>query len=224
MEEARSSLRCVTFTGADERTDVAALERLIYKHPFVEIGLLYSATPEGRNRYPSLDWIKRAASKLGDNCAIHVCGRTARAQIAAGELASLVKHVGRVQVNGTISVDEIVQLYGEVPLLVTQHTAANERLVSGWCATCFDHELLVDGSGGRGQRPEQWLRPETDKMVGFAGGLGPDNLAEEMPRIAAAARGAYWIDMESSLRIDDWFDVDRCYAALKAAEPWFPLN
>lgn len=60
--------------------------------------------------------------------------------------------------------------------------------------------------------------PPASLAVGFAGGLGPTNLAEQVSamRRAAAARGeAVWIDMESSLRdVDargtDTFDLDRC--------------
>src|SRR5471030_3033761 len=55
--------------------------------------------------------------------------------------------------------------------------------------------------------PDTWSRPATNKAVGFAGGLGLDNLRAEMCKIAIVAEGDWWIDMEGKLRKDDWFDV-----------------
>ncbi len=46
-----TQLSVVTLTGADERTDIAQLAQLTADHPYLEIGLLYTTTPEGRNRY-----------------------------------------------------------------------------------------------------------------------------------------------------------------------------
>jgi hypothetical protein len=46
-------------TGADEKTDVASLAKLD-----AEIGLLYTETPEGRNRYPRWEWIRETSLEL----------------------------------------------------------------------------------------------------------------------------------------------------------------
>jgi phosphoribosylanthranilate isomerase len=76
------------------------------------------------------------------------------------------------------------------------------------------HALLVDQSGGRGIKPEQWVRPNTSKPVGFAGGLGPNNLDAEMRKMPLRPRS--WVDMESGLRNEqDWFDVTKAEACIK---------
>lgn len=205
-------LFAITFTGADENTDLTALSWMIAANPSVEIGLLYSATPEGRNRYPSTEWLEKAASVLHGRCAIHVCGKIARAQLREGVLKPIVMHAARVQVNGTVAPEELAALAARVPVVVTQHTESNASLAS---VAVKNHQLLVDGSGGRGIAPQHWVRPETPKLVGFAGGLGPSNIATEIHRIEDAACGPWWIDMESSLRNqDDWFDIERCRAVL----------
>jgi len=46
------------------------------------------------------------------------------------------------------------------------------------------------------------------RMVGYSGGIGPENVASVIERIAAD--GPYWIDMESKVRTDDWFDLSLC--------------
>ena len=57
--------------------------------------------------------------------------------------------------------------------------------------------------------PALTVKPHTAKAVGFAGGLGPDNLARELRKIADIARAGWWADMEGKLRVDDWFSVER---------------
>ncbi len=194
----------LTLTGADERTDIADLVSLVHEYPLVEIGLLLTASPEGRNRYPSLDWLKIATDALSGRCAIHVCGGTARSKLHAGELGSLTHHAPRVQVNGVIAPAELPALAGQVGTLITQHCPSNAGLVD---ARVNNHVLLVDASGGRGISPDAWTRPSTSKDVGFAGGLGLENLRDELCRLAMVAEGEWWIDMEGQLRKDDWFDI-----------------
>lgn len=203
----------ITVTGADERTPIEELVRLTRLSPHVEIGILFSLTPEGRNRYPSCCWIDDAINALGKRCAIHVCGTRAR-QIALRHSYAL-SSAGRVQVNGVVSPEELHRLLYVLPRVITQHNP-------GWGYDLSHtnvpgtHQLLVDASGGRGISPREWRRPETDKAVGFAGGLGPDNLAAELRRLQAVARNPWWVDMEGKLRTsDDWFSVDLAERAIQ---------
>jgi hypothetical protein len=205
--------RCgrITVTGADENTPLAALVALA-AWPCAEIGLLYTASPVGRNRYPSRAWLREATTALTGRCALHVCGRGARRALLCGELDDLTRHTPRAQVNGTLTVDETERLATRVTLLITQHTVANAPLLN---VRADNHALLVDGSGGRGLLPSEWQRPVTAKQVGFAGGLGQENLRGEMMRIARIALGDYWLDMEGRLRTSDWFDVSKAEAVLR---------
>ncbi len=189
----------ITLTGADERTDLRLL-RLIN----AEIGLLYTDTPEGRNRYPSWAWIMQAALCL-PHCALHVCGRGAREKIARGALP--IFNFRRIQINGVLSVSECERICAMYPRhkIITQHRPENQCLLEVFAG---NHEVLVDGSGGRGISPDGWNAPATMKNAGYAGGLGPDNLATELPKIAQIAQGSWWVDMEGKLRENDWFSVD----------------
>jgi hypothetical protein len=111
--------------------------------------------------------------------------------------------------------------------------SANEHEVPG----CF---ALFDVSGGAGILPEKWPEPiyldchpgehggcdEQWDYHGYAGGLGPDNLKFELPKILDAAAGTphteagrIWIDMESKVRSDNdrQFDLDKVHRCLEIA-------
>lgn len=216
-EATAKKLNLVTLTGADERTDLDRLARIVEANPIIEVGLLYTATPEGRNRYPTLEWLNRAAERFTGRCAIHVCGSGARKQLLNGELRDLIGKARRVQVNGLVTGEELPRLAHRVPILITQHNERNQSLADNLSEP--NHQLLVDGSGGQGKSPEAWERPRTSKRVGFAGGLSAENIRKELGRIAKVATGKWWIDLEGTLRsgtpgADDWFNLDRCEAFL----------
>jgi hypothetical protein len=195
----------ITVTGLDERTPVQALLNLA-RMPNVELGFLYTRTPEGRNRYPSREWLARALPRATGRAALHVCGGGARRELVAGEMGELLPHVQRIQVNGLLQVEDVEQICAAYPghTIITQHKPDNAHLLS---VQAPNHALLVDGSGGRGLAPETWVHPDSTKPVGFAGGLGPDSIATELTRVKAVAEGAWWVDMEGKLRTEDWFDA-----------------
>lgn len=179
-------------------TQPAAVERAIRS------GLLYTEMPEGRNRYPRWEWILETSLELC-RASLHVCGRGARAKLMEGKL--LVSGFQRIQVNGGILALEVEHLCEMYPrhTIITQHHTYNAHLLA---VRSLNHAILIDASGGRGISPDGWGQPETDKAVGFAGGLGPDNLAGELQTISRIARPGWWVDMEGKLRVDDWFSLE----------------
>lgn len=200
----------ITLTGADESTDLEQLVDLVGRFPAVEVGLLYTATPEGRTRYPSRAWLQRAAAALTDRVAIHVCGGGARQELLSGNLTDLTRHAPRVQVNGPVAVSEAEVLASLVGTVITQHNESNLPLLE---VRARNHALLIDASGGRGLSPQAWEPPVTEKLVGFAGGMGPENLAAEYARIYPVSKAGAWVDMEGKLRVDDRFNMalaDEC--------------
>lgn len=200
----------LTLTGADEQTDLDPLRH----YQGVEIGLLYSANPEGP-RYPRLEWLYEAARYL-PHVALHVCGRQGRENLASGLLDPLVELVERIQLNGAVSTQQLSVVCRRYPehTVITQAHLGNTELLAFEPSSAHNHAVLLDSSGGRGRLPTAWYRPLTDKPVGFAGGLSWENLPRELPRIMHVVREAlgleatYWIDMESSLRTEDRFDVN----------------
>lgn len=192
-----------TVTGIDARTNIDAIPARF------ELGFLFSATPDGK-RQPD----RRTLAQLVYRCrhgqsSLHVCGMEARRQLLDGEIPDLLEWVQRIQVNGHVGNGDLLTICHRHPkhTIITQATPNN----SGHCRSGIaNHAMLVDGSGGRGVLPREWVRPQTEQAVGFAGGLSPDTLLEQLPKIQAVACGKWWIDMENGVRdADDWFDVDR---------------
>lgn len=205
----------ITLTGADERTPLDELIGLADSG--AEIGILLSLTNKG-SRYPSLEWIGKAAELLQGRASIHVCGYAGRTALFQGNLNWLLGRVRRFQVNGCVLIGELERLCEANPdsTVITQHKAYNLGLLA---CKAKNHAILVDDSGGTGTSPKRWIRPKTEKCVGFAGGLGADNLADELARIGPLL-GDGWIDMESKLRTDDWFDAEKARACLAVYNEW----
>ena len=75
---------------------------------------------------------------------------------------------------------------------------------------------LYDCSGGRGKVPNTWPRTDQDRLVGYAGGIGPENVLDVLDQIPSTN---YWIDMETHVRTNDIFDLDKCLSVLKQVYP-----
>ena len=218
----------ITFTGADLGCSVEDLLALISEEPRLELAFLYSEKRQGTGRYPPAAWIKETAERIeyrvgSGRVALHICGR-ARSDYLDGkpinlDLGSLWRFY-RVQLNGPLSADQAPQLrriLGESNAysVITQYDhnpELHERI------RCPGHQVLFDASGGRGIERAEWPKHLGDWTCGYAGGLGPHNLPQQLPRIAEAAKGyRYWIDMEGNLRDEqDRFSIERARQALTA--------
>lgn len=222
-----SANAAITVTGLDESSPLDDIARLAAL-PNAELGFLLTFSPEGRNRYPSMDWLERAlpiAAKAG-RAALHVCGSTARSKIISGELDLLTRHVVRIQINGKVGqphldpvlIRQICRAYPNHEI-ITQHCAGNESLLG---VDEPNHAFLVDASGGRGVAPASWNRPATGARVGFAGGLGPQTLAAQLDVISqVAGQEPFWVDMEGAIRSgEDWFDMGRATECVRIFNAW----
>jgi len=213
----------------------------------------------GTNRYPSADWIKSlqntalVTGKL-PRLALHINGHWVRSLLLGDTVVPgwLLDQFGRIQLNfhadrcscnpkqfadalkGFVGRDFIFQLDG---VNGNKHLdSANEYEVG----RCFG---LFDTSGGAGIVPHSWPTPiylnvqpgehgmgeEQYAYHGYAGGLGPNNLETELPKILEAAKGnefthtgRIWIDMETRVRsdFDRQFDLAKVEECLAICEPF----
>lgn len=221
-----------TLTGVDEFADIERIEDLSFEFPFVEWGILYSETASGSfaGRYPSSAWFEANAERLatvavesGCSLAMHVCGKKAISLILSQEdclLKELTRLFDRIQLNLRYSADDLIpmrQLLSSNPSkdFITQRNKANVGLAEALDEP--NHRILFDSSGGRGALAVQWPTPLPNKTCGYAGGLGPDNVEIELPKIFEASHGRpFWIDMESRVRTDEKLDLSKCEQVLRS--------
>lgn len=205
----------ITFTGLDVRTPIMPLAELLRDYPGIELGILWSVKRSGRGepRYPTLQQIGTLLDLLPADrpprLAIHFCGGPARQALFEGKNQHLFRRPNlRLQINGRVSEEDlraVADTYYTQQTIITQHAPSFDLCT----VPLANHAILMDASGGRGRLPDQWWRPKIRKKVGFAGGLGPETLADHLPQIWALAQRGDWLDMESRIRTDDWFDLEK---------------
>lgn len=234
------TLPILTMTGIDAKTDPkwinAMLRRFVLTTGYsaLEFAILRSPKVDQSPRYPVRDVVKRlTGSANSGDFAFHLCGRYARMvhSLEWAELCDIIDFsaVGRVQVNSAEADEKAILTLWRFG----QHI--NKPVIMQWRADEFPLvpstvHLLQDRSGGNGISETQWAIPDcstqrgrTFAPIGYAGGLGPDNVGDALKSIRPSSRGRrFWIDCESSLRTDNWFDQEKAEAmafAVKAALP-----
>jgi hypothetical protein len=211
----------VTITGADDSTDIQWMLQMQEKYPFVEWGILVSARSMGAPRFPSLDWIRRLLSNGSLlQLSTHVCGRWVRdicsgswLPVAAGT-NGLVMESGRVQLNFHGEPHELantaVATAGQMMdkrQLIMQLDGVNTELWHRMLPKV--HAVpLFDLSHGAGVLPTEWPRQMAGHYTGYAGGLGPRNIVEQVNKIKSVANGTIWLDMETRVRTEDDLKLD----------------
>lgn len=209
-------LHTVTITGAADDTPVAELVALSKEFPFVEWGILVSWAQEGSGRFPSRAWMDAflaSAAEHNLNVSTHLCGSFVR-DLLAGQLAwpgvpPIWALSRRIQINthgkkltwGLGMLRSMDRLSDKQ--FIFQWDGVNDRLAYVAYGHGSNVAALFDLSAGAGILPERWSPPETAFPCGYAGGLGPDNVAEQLERIAEVCQVPFWIDMERRVRSED---------------------
>jgi hypothetical protein len=238
-------LEKVTITGADDSTDIKQLLDLSGEFPFVEWGILVSRKQEGGYRFPSSKWISELSSwRVGHiradlNLSMHLCGEWVR-QLLVGQLdwallPDIATVAQRVQINTHgephVSTTAMIAslMYGasigvretrdsaKFREYIFQYDGVNNHLAHAAKAyeTGYRVSALYDTSSGAGRLPKRWEAPGPEFNYGYAGGLSPDNVVEQIEEIEDRAFKAlipeykpYWIDMERRVRTDDDSQLD----------------
>lgn len=206
----------ITFTGADDHTDIAEMLALSSQYP-IEWGILFSPKQQGQGRYPSIDFVRKLCrTSSAMRLSAHLCGGYSRAVLETGVCGleePFSAHFTRVQINTTASpIDlEVVAAWAADislrPILQCRGAFPDVDAI-GW---------LFDASGGRGIAPAAWPEPGVSgAMRGYAGGLNPQNVTEAVATIGSMCAN-YWIDMETGVRDEqDRFDLEKCRAVCEA--------
>lgn len=209
----------VTITGADDSTDIQWMLAMQERYPFVEWGILVSQTQMGGHRFPSSYWLV-SLLEIQDRLksSIHVCGRWVR-DVCDGDWSHLVASVGpvmnkaqRIQLNFHAYAHKLDDEFFKAAKtessdngwqLIFQIDGVNDSLLAQARENRLDAVPLYDLSGGAGVLPSQWPKQSEGVYTGYAGGLGPKNVIEQVEKIKSVANGRIWIDMETRVRTED---------------------
>lgn len=238
MKQNKSRLKHITFTGVDGKTDVRLLREIQKEYPIAEFGVLTSLHwYENGNRYldpAAIGVLRSSIHEPNLHLSLHVCGSAAHSA-AVGDWDTIDKLTWgnldifkRVQLNVSNRKDN--PEYCWIPLVIGQELIVQQKDVDNvqlfdntlkhWQSAPYPHRdtisMLLDASGGRGIDTPLKVFPFTGK-TGYAGGFNPDNAADKLDFLMQNhTMGDFWIDMESGVRTDDWFDLNKVVKVLES--------
>jgi len=241
----------VTITGADDATDIQEMLEFSRRFDRIEWGILLSETKMGTPRYPSKEWLARLHphGKMMDpvfyamptgllmrmHLAMHVCGKWTKNILKNAPDEFVYKtawNFDRIQMNFSHGEEFDPEFAKSLSIgtnndkqYIFQVGKAGDNPAMRLAQESLDVAVLFDRSGGKGKSPDEWPAPLEGLYCGYAGGLNPDNITEELRKIAAVVNvdQHIWIDMESGVRTDDKLDmakVEACYMAAVHQPTW----
>lgn len=233
-------LKIVTLTGADDAISPSKLVELSKKFPMAEWGILYFPEKEGSARNPTPEWREKALSFDGLNLSAHLCGKQVfrellNPHVRDARISDLRKYK-RVQLNinardQDFFDDEVIDVFrtlhkADIHIILQLHDRTKDVIaqfiaeVSPLKINLID--IIFDASQGKGTKPDAWPVPfaaaHKNIFCVFAGGLNPDNVEAELPKIHAVGTKwgdqPYGIDMETGVRTDNQFDLGKAERVL----------
>ena len=198
---------------ADDSVPPSAICAIAERFPFAEWGILFSRSQEGTPRFPSMDWLRELLRLLNGYPAV---GAPLRRVGPRPLRRRAVVHPGTAGDDRGLSARAAKPLRGGKPLCINadlladalkswgrsqyilQFDEVNDVILSGLVERGVDAVPLFDTSGGAGIEPATWPSAERFTYSGYAGGLHPDRIVEQMKRIAEAAGDRpIWVDVET---------------------------
>ena len=229
-------LKHITFTGIDAQTDLKRLEAIQKSYPIAEFGVLTSYHwYENGNRFLDPRMFRRLTTWSNLHLSLHLCGRVAHDAVR-GDWSGLnylswgeYRWFRRIQLNVSSWKDnpEIASTtpYGNEVILQQKgidHLNMFCETRKSWPSWCPEKlSVLIDASGGQGIDADIKVFPNANKAfkVGYAGGINPDNVEEKLTFLMNHPDvGDFWIDMESGVRTNDWFDLDKVEHVLQICQ------
>jgi hypothetical protein len=232
----------VTITGPDDSISAMLLIPLSYEFPFLEWGILVSQKNFGRKRFPSIQWLNYLESIKKENTQIklscHLCGKYVReltqgSYMAMEELGRLWRIFERVQINFHAITHKVVEsmitVLKQFPEkeFIFQYDNVNNEIAHYVSKAGINCSVLFDTSGGAGILPDKWPEPLKNIKSGYAGGISPENIEEQIKLINSKVGNIdTWIDMETHVRSDNdyQFDLTKVRKCLEISSQFIDKN
>ena len=223
-------LTICTFTGVDDAVDPVSLVAIEKAYPFVEWGVAYNPAYAGKPRYPTLSWIKTflRASPLGAK-ALHASG-AGLTEFCSGhpQIMQLLENFPRMQMNfdAACEENEISMMAAKARAETQKHFIFPYNEETKKFLPRFERKnisVLFDASCGQGKSPSHWSPPLAGYFCGYAGGISQANIVATLDALTkiVPSNEPIWIDMESGVRTDNQFDLNKVVAILDVLKARF---
>ena len=205
----------IAFTGVDAIDLLPGMQQLSRHYP-IEWGILIDDAKDDL-LFADPDVRARLLEAPGLHYAAHVCGEQAGLIANDPAKASIdLSGFQRLQVNHGFS--------GSAPAQVENCVRFGRSQTIRTMLQTLDIfpgdarlDWLYDTSFGTGKAPDIWPEiPANGPFCGFSGGIRAENVAAVIQAIAAPDGAQFWIDMESGVRTNGRFDLERCEAVCRA--------
>lgn len=233
------NLALVSFVGVDKQTKLDDLLEFNNSNLVYEFGVLYSDSKNDTYiRYPGHDFCSKFLNWAKDNKisrSLHLCGTSIdRYLVEDSYVLELCNNANRIQLNLNISkypdheklADNILRVANKHnQCIILQKNGVkkkfNETFISRMTASVnISLSFLHDSSGGFGREIENVSQPEVEYFTGYAGGINPDNVIKIIKLVESnnSENIPYYIDMESGIRLNNVFSIEKCKSIKKSIE------
>ena len=216
--------KIITFTGVDNKTSLTSLQILANKYNNIEFGILMSKNNtdvDKVNRFPNFETIDKVLNANLPNVSCHICGELARNYVHTGDFSEIRDFLGQERVDKFSRFQLNIKGYNDFKPFYIKDDIKIIIQVSGaksynyfWDMNRLNPDkvsALIDYSGGNGKLGCFNYVSDGNEIFGYAGGININNVAYILGYIEGKMEYDvnYWIDMESSVRTDDWFDTSK---------------
>jgi hypothetical protein len=232
------NLHLISFVGVDESTKLEELDdnSSFIKEVGVEWSVLFSDSKSIKNyiRYPSYEFcrnfLKVSPKNIHSMRSLHLCGSVINRYLKQEpDVMELCSGAIRIQLNLNISnyldseykelAENIMYVstkYGHH--IIMQQNKTKEKFMNVFMSKANRaFSLLHDSSGGFGREISSVVAPNSLYDTGYAGGINPDNVKKivDLIEINNPQNIKYYIDMESGIRENNLFSIQKCHQVIK---------
>lgn len=196
----------ITFTGVDRIELIPGMLELAAKYP-IEWGILIDPAQEDKTLFPNSE-IRNTILSSKLRFSAHVCGKPALAIANGHEPGIDLQAFSRLQLNHSREGSDESAIANAYSFSI-RHGLRLALQCQGEFPKDTRADWLYDVSFGTGIKVTEWPPIKyAHPFCGFSGGLSPQTITESLSRFDATAE--YWIDMESGVRADGLFNLEKC--------------
>lgn len=221
------NLRLISFVGVDIHTNLNDIINFESDVP-CEWSVLFSDSKSITKhvRYPEYSFCKDFLDWGKENhkvTSLHLCGDViGRYLKQEPDVLELCNKATRIQLNLNISdYPDHEKLTDDILTMITtynhgiilQQNKTKEKFMKVFLnKKIYKISMLHDGSGGFGREISHTPPPDNFHFSGYAGGIKPENVVKIVGLVDAnnSENKPYYIDMESGVRENNIFSVDKC--------------